>query len=244
MRVIGLIPSRLNSTRLASKALLKIDGLPLIIHTMKRAQLAEVLDEVYVCTDSEKIARTVEEHGGRYIMTSPEHINGTERIAEAARDMKADFIMDVQGDEPLIDPEHIDTVAREHSKHPDWDILIPSLPIIKPDSPHIVKVVHDSKFKITYLSRAIIPQPFRHRPNYYLKHLSIISFKPEALNKFATLPISNLEKVEGVELLRALENGLTLGTTIFEGSSFSVDVEEDFIKAKEIMLNDETRKRY
>ena len=74
--------------------------------------------------------------------------------------------------------------------------------------------------------------------------MSIISFKPEALNKFATLPISNLEKVEGIELLRALENGLTLGTTVFEGSSFSVDVEEDFIKAKEIMLNDETRKRY
>ena len=244
MRVIGLIPSRLNSTRLLSKALLMIDDLPLIVHTMKRAQLAEVLDEVYVCTDSDKIAQAVEQHGGKFIMTSSEHVNGTERIAEAARDMKANYIVDIQGDEPLIDPSHIDTVVREHSKHPDWDILIPSLPISKPESPHIVKVVHDSKFRISYLSRAVIPQPFRHRPSYYLKHLSIISFKPAALKKFAELPIGSLEKAEGVELLRALENGLTLGTVVFEGSSFSVDVEEDYIKAKEIILKDETRKRY
>jgi len=244
MRVIGLIPSRLNSTRLPSKALLMIDGLPLVVHTMKRAQLAEVLDEVYVCTDSEKIGKVVEEHGGKFIMTRSEHVNGTERIAEAAREMKADFIVDIQGDEPLIDPAHIDTVVREHSRHPDWDILIPSLPITKPENLHVVKVVHDSKFRITYLSRAVIPQPFRHRPSYYLKHLSIISFKPEALKKFATLPIGSLEKTEGIELLRALENGLTLGTVVFEGSSFSVDVEEDYIKAKEMIIKDETRKRY
>ncbi len=244
MRVIGLIPSRLNSTRLPSKALLMIDGLPLIVHTMKRAQLAEVLDEVYVCTDSDKIAQAVEQHGGKFIMTGSEHVNGTERIAEAAKDMKANYIVDIQGDEPLIDPSHIDTVVREHSKHPDWDILIPSLPISKPESPHIVKVVHDFKFRISYLSRAVIPQPFRHRPSYYLKHLSIISFKLAALKKFAELPISSLEKAEGVELLRALENGLILGTVVFEGSSFSVDIEEDYIKAKEIILKDETRKRY
>ena len=244
MHVIGLIPSRLNSTRLPCKALLMIDGLPLVVHTMKRAQLAEVLDEVYVCTDSEKIGRTVEQHGGKFIMTNSDHINGTERIAEAASNMKADYIVDIQGDEPLINPKHIDTVVREHSKHPDWDILIPSLPITKPESPHIVKVVHDSKFRITYLSRAVIPQPFRHRPNYYLKHLSIISFKPRALKKFASFPIGSLEKAEGIELLRALENGLALGTVVFEGSSFSVDVEEDYIKAKEIILKDETRKQY
>ena len=244
MRIIGLIPSRLNSTRLPSKALLNIDGLPLVVHTMKRAQLAEVLDEVYVCTDSEKIAQVVVQHGGKFIMTGSEHVNGTERIAEAAKDMKADYFVDIQGDEPLIDPSHIDTVVKEHAKHPDWDILIPSLPISKPENPHIVKVVHDSNFRISYLSRSVIPQPFRHRPSYYLKHLSIISFKPEALKKFSTLPQGSLEKAEGVELLRALENGFTLGTVVFEGSSFSVDVEEDYIKAKEMILKDEIRQRY
>ena len=108
MRVIGLVPSRLNSTRLPSKALLMIDGLPLVVHTMKRAQLAESLDEVYVCTDSEKIAEAVQKHDGKYIMTRVDHINGTERIAEAAKNIEADFFVDIQGDEPLLDPNHID----------------------------------------------------------------------------------------------------------------------------------------
>ena len=95
MHVIGLIPSRLGSTRLPAKALLMIDGLPLVVHTMKRAQLAKSLDEVYVCTDSEKIAVEVTSHGGKYIMTHEQHRNGTERIAEAAENLKADFFVDI-----------------------------------------------------------------------------------------------------------------------------------------------------
>ena len=116
MRVIGLIPSRFGSTRLPGKALLMIDGLPLVVHTMKRAQLAESLDEVYVCTDSEKIADVVVKHGGKYIITRTDHINGTERIAEAAENLKADFFVDVQGDEPLLNPNHInDDSMRRYS---------------------------------------------------------------------------------------------------------------------------------
>lgn len=244
MHVVGLIPSRLNSARLPSKALLTIDGLPLVVHTMKRAQLSESLDDVYVCTDSEEIGEAVIKHGGKYIMTSSDHINGTERIAEASKDMEVDLIVDIQGDEPLIDPVHIDIVVKKHFEQPEWDILIPSLPVTKPESPHIVKVVHDTSFRIIYLSRGVVPQPFRRRPNYYLKHLSIISFRSEALQKFASLPPSSLELAEGVELLRALENGLILGTVILDGSSFSVDIEEDYIKAKEQMLKDEIRKQY
>jgi 3-deoxy-manno-octulosonate cytidylyltransferase (CMP-KDO synthetase) len=91
MHVVGLIPSRLNSARLPSKALLNVDGLPLVVHTMKRAQLSESLDDVYVCTDSEKIGAAVIEHGGKCIMTSSGHINGTERIAEASKGMKVDL---------------------------------------------------------------------------------------------------------------------------------------------------------
>ena len=152
MRVIGLIPSRLNSTRLPSKALLSIDGLPLVVHTMKRAQLAQVLDEVFVCTDSDKIAQAVVQHGGKFIMTRSEHVNGTERIAEAAKDIKADYFVDIQGDEPLIDPSHIDTVVREHGQHPDWDILIPSLPISKPESPHKVNTHKNQDQNIRFLT--------------------------------------------------------------------------------------------
>ena len=244
MRVIGLIPSRLSSTRLPAKALLKIDGLPLVVHTMKRAQLAESLDEVYVCTDSEKIAEVVQEHGGKYIMTRADHRNGTERIAEAAENLEADFFIDVQGDEPLLDPNNIDDVVVEHQNHLEWDIVLPSLPIDKPETQHVCKVVHDVNFRILYLSRAVIPQPFKHRPDYYLKHLSIISFKSQALQYYSTLQPSNLELAENIELLRAIENGMTVGTVHLKGDSFSVDIKQDFDKAIERMAIDEIRKRY
>jgi 3-deoxy-manno-octulosonate cytidylyltransferase (CMP-KDO synthetase) len=244
MRVVGLIPSRLGSTRLPAKALLIIDRLPLLVHTMKRAQLAKSLDEVYVCTDSEKIAEAVKKHGGKYIMTREDHLNGTERIAEAAENIETDFFVDIQGDEPLLNPDYIDSVVAEHQKHPEWDILLPSLPIDKPETQHICKVIHDVNFRILYLSRAVIPQPFKHRPEFYLKHLSVISFKSEALRHYSTLEPSNLELAESIELLRAIENGMVVGTIHLEGDSFSVDIKQDFDKAIEHMAVDEIRKRY
>jgi 3-deoxy-manno-octulosonate cytidylyltransferase (CMP-KDO synthetase) len=244
VRAVGLIPSRLNSTRLPSKALLPIDGLPLVVHTLKRALLAKSLADVYVCTDSIEIANAVEAHGGKFMMTKSSHTNGTERIAEAAQMLDADYFVDIQGDEPLIDPRHIDLVVNEHMQHPTWDILLPSLPISHPESLHVVKVVHDTEMRVIYLSRSVIPQPFRHRPPFYLKHLSIISFRPDALQKFAELPPGNLEIIEGVELLRAIENGMVIGTTLLDGSSFSVDVEEDYARVKVQMLQDEVRKLY
>ncbi len=244
MKAIGLIPSRLNSTRLPSKALLPIDGLPLVVHTLKRAQLAKLLAEVYVCTDSDEIAKAVLDNGGKVLMTRPDHVNGTERIAEAAQQLDADYFVDIQGDEPLINPDHIDAVVEEHVRHPEWEILLPSLPISHPESLHVVKVVHDSSMRVIFLSRSVIPQPFRHRPAYYLKHLSIISFRPAALQRFASLPPGELEIIEGIELLRAIENGLIVGTTLLDGNSFSVDVEEDYVRVKVQMLQDEIRKRY
>ena len=244
MRIVGLIPSRLNSTRLRSKALLPIHGLPLVVHTFKRSQLAKSLSDVYVCTDSDEIAQAVLDHGGKVIMTSSEHTNGTERIAEAAHQLDADYFVDIQGDEPLINPDHIDAAVEAHVRHPEWDILLPSLPISHPESEHVVKVVHDVSMRVMFLSRSVIPQPFRHRPAYYLKHLSIISFLPDALRRFASLPPGNLEVIEGIELLRALEHGLIIGTTLLDGNSFSVDVEEDYARAKIQMLDDEICKRY
>jgi len=244
MRVVGLIPSRLGSTRLPAKALLIIDGLPLVIHTMKRAQLAKSLDEVYVCTDSTKIAETVAKYGGKFIMTREDHCNGTERIAEAAENMEADFLVDIQGDEPLLDPDHVDNVVAEHQKHQDWDIVLPALPIDKPETQHICKVVHDNNFRILYLSRAVVPLPFKNRPDFYLKHLSVISFKPKALQHYTKLKPSNLELAEGIELLRAIENGMIVGTVLLKGDSFSVDIKQDFDQAIERMAIDEIRKKY
>jgi len=244
MKIVGLIPSRLNSSRLPSKALLPVDGLPLVVHTMKRSMLANSLDEVYVCTDSEEIAAAVTQHGGKAIMTSSKHVNGTERIAEAMQGLEADYAVDIQGDEPLIDPNHIDRVVNEHLRHPEWDILVPSLPTSKPESPHIVKIVHDLQMRVVFMSRAVIPHPFRQRPAFYLKHLSIVSFKPAALVRFASLPPSPMEISENVELLRAIENGMTVGTMLLEGASFSVDVHDDYVRVQVQMATDAVRKLY
>lgn len=244
MKVIGLIPSRLNSSRLPSKALLDLDGLPVIVHVFKRAQLAKSLDEVYVCTDSSDIAGVVEAHGGKVIMTRSDHTNGTERIAEAALNLTADLFVDVQGDEPLLNPAHIDDVVAAHQMHPDWEILVPALAIAQPESKHVVKIVHDVNHRIMMMSRAAIPEPFRHRPDFYLKHLSIISFQPNALQKFSQLTATPMEIIEGVELLRALEHGMVIGTTILSGNSFSIDIKEDYSRAKVEILTDPIRKHY
>ena len=244
MRAIGLIPSRLKSTRLPSKALLLIDGLPVVVHTLKRAQLAKSLMDVYVCTDSEEISDTVRSHGGKVIMTGESHQNGTERIAEAAQGLDADIFVDIQGDEPLVNPDHIDAVIDEHAEHSEWDILVPSLPITHPENRHIVKIVHDANYRIIFMSRSVIPQPFRHRPNFFLKHLSVISFKAAALEQFISLKPGFLESIESIELLRAIENGMIIGTMILEGDSFSVDIKEDFARAQEQMKEDEIRRRY
>ena len=118
------------------------------------------------------------------------------------------------------------------------------MPIARPEDPHIVKIVHDVNYRIIFLSRSVIPQPFNHRPPFFLKHLSVISFKPEALQRYASLKPSPLQISESVELLRALENGMVLGTVLLDGDSISVDIREDYVRAKVLMMSDEFRKLY
>lgn len=250
--IIGLIPSRLASTRLPNKALLEIRGLPLIAHTLKRAQLAKSLSDVFVCTDSEEIAEAVSAHGGKAIFTSKEHTNGTERIAEAARNLQADLFVDIQGDEPLIDPDHIDAVVAEHERilagEGGCSIVLPCLRIDsqQAQNPHIVKVVRGARNQVIYLSRAPVPAPFRGEADKFWKHLSIISFTPEALQQFARTPVArdDLEATEGVELLRAVEHGIPIHTIALEGDSFSVDMLEDYYRAVQQFKTDKTFDRY
>ena len=172
-------------------------------------------------------------------------MTGTDRIGEASNKLKNkfDLIIDIQGDEPLLDPKHIDRVIDWHSKNLNFDIVVPSLKSKNIDSPHVVKIVK-SKKKVIYFSRSQVPYPFKKKQKYFLKHLSVISFKPESLKKFKKLPQSNLEKIEGIELMRALENDMLIGTFNLEGSSFSVDTKEDFIKAIKFMNIDKIRGKY
>ena len=143
LNVIGLIPVRLNSKRLAKKAILNIKGLPLIIHTYRRARLSNSLDDLIICCDSSEIVKICEKYNAKYILTSKKHKNGTERIYEAYKKQKKNFdlIVDIQGDEPLIDPVHIDKVVNFHIKNRKAEIVLPTLNVKPQNKKNIVKVV-------------------------------------------------------------------------------------------------------
>ena len=241
--IIGLIPSRLNSKRLKKKPLLKINNLPIIVHTFKRAKLSKKIDRLIVCTDSNEIKKTVEKHGGECFLTSKNHKNGTERIYEIAKRFKPKLVVDIQGDEPLLDPSHIDKVINFHLKNFKYDIVLPNLKFKDPETKNIVKVV-SSKNKVLYLSRSVIPHNFKYKPKHYKKHLSIISFKPKALENYCKSKETELEKIEGIELLRALENNLSIGTFSIASNTFSVDIKEDYLKAIEAFKKDKYRNAY
>ena len=246
MKILGLIPSRIGSTRLPAKALLPIGGIPLVIHTYKRSILSKKLNKVIICTDSKKINLAAKKFKANTILTSPHHNNGTERIAEAyiRQSVKYDLVVDIQGDEPLISPYHIDQVIDFHKKNLDIDIILPTLKIKFPDNPNLIKVVKNKKNEVLYLSRNKIPFEAKSKSKYFFKHLSIISFKPQALIKFAKSKKSELEKIEDIELLRALELGLKIKTLELKGDSFSVDIAEDYSRAKDRMQKDKYFKIY
>ncbi len=246
MKVLGLIPTRLGSTRLPSKPLLEISGIPLIIHTYKRAMLSKKFDDVIICCDDKKISNIAKKFKAKCVLTSKHHNNGTERITEVLLKQKKtyDLIVDIQGDEPLISPNHIDKVIDYHKKNFSTDIILPTLKIKLADNQNLIKVVTDQKRNVLYLSRAKIPMEFKKKNSFFKKHLSIISFKKNALIKYSSAKKSNLEKIEDIELLRALEIGLKIKTIDLVGDSFSVDVMEDFIKAKEKFKTDKILKRY
>ncbi len=248
MKVLGLIPTRIGSTRLPSKPLLEINNIPLIIHTYRRALLSKSIDDLYICCDDIKIAKIAKKFGAKYIITSKNHQNGTERITEGFLSLKNnsiyDFVLDIQGDEPLINPLHIKKIIQFHKKNIKYDIILPTLKIKVAENTNLVKVVKNKKDEVMYLSRAKIPLEFKSSSNYFLKHLSIISFKPQSLIKFSENKKTYLEKIEDIELLRALEIGLKIKTIKLIGDSFSIDVQQDYLNAIKKFKTDKYLKLY
>ena len=233
LRTIALIPTRLGSTRLPSKPLLEIQGIPLIIHVYKRTKLSKLLDEVVICCDDKKILDVAKRFNANAILTSKNHTNGTERIYEAFKKLKKkyDLIIDVQGDEPLINPKHIDQVINIHKKNFEIDIVLPHLKISHGDNNNIVKLITNLHDEVLYLSRARLPLEFKKKNFTFKKHLSVISFLPSSLKRFNQFKKTPLEKIEDVELLRALEIGLKIKTLELKGDSFSIDVLNDYNRA-------------
>jgi len=244
---LGLIPARYSSSRLPGKALKDLHGLPMVVHVAKRSKLSESLDRVVVCTDHEGIAKACIEHSIEVCITPNSCLNGTERIFHACNRLNIndeDYIIDIQGDEPLVDPKSIDLVVEQTIKNSsNFDIVLPHLTPCAEKNKHIVKVISSGK-KVMFLTRSDSPYPFNNE-SILKKHLSVIGFNYKSLKKFSSLPQGELEKIESIELLRALEGGMSIMTFPIDADSFSVDTIEDFERAERALLRCELfRKHY
>ncbi|MFN3917689.1 MAG: 3-deoxy-manno-octulosonate cytidylyltransferase [Flavobacteriales bacterium] len=237
MKIVGIIPSRLKSTRVPDKPLVDILGIPMIVHVYKRASLSSILDEVIVATDSKEIQSVVHRYRGKAVLTSDKHLNGTERIAEVAASMEADVFVLINGDEALLNPEHVkDSV--DTLLHSDADSSILVLDFYKKNSPGDFKVVLNAQSEVMYISRNDIPSDARNEVKSMLKAYHVLSFRKEFLMKYATMEKSPMEKIEDHEHLRIIENGFKLKAKKVESSSISVDTPDDLAYVRRVMPDD------
>ncbi|MFZ3018233.1 MAG: 3-deoxy-manno-octulosonate cytidylyltransferase [Gallionella sp.] len=243
-KTVALIPARLQSSRLPRKALADIHGIPMIVHVYKRCLLAKNLDEVYVATDSDEIREAVESCGGRVIMTAASHETGTDRIAEAAGRLDAEIVVNVQGDEALVNPEYIDRVVGALYDDPTVNVAILVNPFDKRHSASDIKAVLNEHGDVMYLSRADIPADARTPNPPMLKAYHIVPFRKEFLLRYAAWDKGVLERIEFNEYLRILEKGHRIRAVRVESDALSVDTAEDLEYVRKKMLTDPYYPKY
>lgn len=239
MDVIGVIPARYSSTRFEGKILADILGKPMIQHVWERAKQSLILDDVIIACDDERIADVAKEFGAKVALTAKGHSSGTDRICEVVNPLDVKVIVNIQGDEPLIQPTMIDAVAR--TLLDDKKIVMTTImkKIEDPaeiDNPHVVKVVVDRNNFALYFSRAAIPCRAQNSevdsPTYY-KHIGLYGYTKDFLFIYKNLPSSNLESVERLEQLRVLEGGFRIKVIETKYDTIGVDTPEDLEKLKQ-----------
>ena len=230
---IAIIPARYESTRLPGKPVIEIHGKTLIEHVYRRVQRAESIARILVATDDERIVRAVERFGGNATMTRLDHQSGTDRLAEAAMHPPDDaLVVNIQGDEPLIEPDFIDRAVAA-ARHQDSQIVTLMTPLTDPEAiadPNRVKVVVDRNGFALYFSRSPIP----HGGTTFL-HLGLYVYRVEFLKAFTKLDRTPLEIAERLEQLRALEHGYRIRVVEVEGESWGIDTPADLEKFKELL---------
>jgi 3-deoxy-manno-octulosonate cytidylyltransferase (CMP-KDO synthetase) len=239
--VIGVIPARYSSTRFAGKVLVDILGKPMIQHVWERSKQALLLDDLIIACDEEKVASIAREFGAQVVMTAKGHSCGTDRIAEVVNPLDVKIIINIQGDEPLVHPTMIDSVARAliGDKSLSMATIVKKIedPLIVND-PHVVKVVVDKNNFAMYFSRSAIPFHAQNsdlkQPVYY-KHIGLYGYTKDFLFTFKNLAQSNLEKTEKLEQLRVLEEGYRIKTIETKYETIGVDTIEDLEKLKEYL---------
>lgn len=230
MKIIGVIPARLGSTRLQEKVLRPIGGKPMIQRVWERAKLAKKLSDVIVACDDKRIADVIQSAGGKAVLTRADHPNGSSRAAEIAAKEAADVFINIQGDEPMINPDVIDQLAGCFS---DPSVEAATLAVRKNsqeefENPNVVKVVCDLKGDALYFSRA--PLPYDREPNAafsFLKHVGIYGYRKNFLLQFVGWGPGKLEEREKLEQLRILEKGFKIRVIETPHDSVSVDTAED-----------------
>ncbi len=245
MRTIGIIPARYASTRFPGKPLADILGKSMIQRVYEQACASKLLDEVIVATDDTRIFSAVADFGGKAVMTSSEAANGTERVAEVAKAVNASWIVNIQGDEPVIDPSMIDQLIQTMLEEPAARVGTLVKHIKSGDvltDPNIPKVVVDKNFYAIYFSRSAIPfyRDKEKKENWhsrfkYFQHIGLYMYKKDFLIEFVQWPQSELELAEKLEQLRIIEHGYKIRVVETTSDSISVDVPKDIEKVEQFL---------
>jgi 3-deoxy-manno-octulosonate cytidylyltransferase (CMP-KDO synthetase) len=238
MKAIAIIPARIASTRLPRKILREIAGRPMLTHVYEAAKASPLLADVIVATDSEEIMSICKQNGWHAQMTSDQHRSGTDRVNEVAQTIPADVYVNVQGDEPLARPEHIEALLRPMAR-PEVMISTVMTPASGADvgNPNAVKVVTASNGRALYFSRSTIPFDRDQTHSFrYMKHLGFYAYRKAALDRFCMLPESALERSERLEQLRFLENGIEIYVEETQYDTVGVDTEDDLQRVEGILL--------
>jgi len=238
-RVLVVVPARYGSTRFPGKALADLEGHPLIVRVMENAARIAGVDRVVAATDDTRILNAVKEAGFEAVMTG-RHETGTGRVGEVARNDAADIVVNLRGDEPLLESLIVEDLLKALEGHPDWDIATCGHSFAEQSSwcdPNAVKVVVTAGRRALYFSRAPIPGSFPGRSGdgsaAALRHVGIYAFRRQALDRFLSLPTGILEACEGLEQLRAMENGMTIGVVTIASAPVGVDTPADLEVARE-----------
>ncbi|MFY9611193.1 MAG: 3-deoxy-manno-octulosonate cytidylyltransferase [Blastocatellia bacterium] len=249
---VAIIPARYASTRLPGKPLLPLATIPMIMHVVERASRARLVGRVIVATDDQRIADVVRRDGAEARLTSPSAESGTDRVAEVAASMGAGIVVNVQGDEPLIEPSTIDAAIEPLVDDPTLQMSTTSEPIVSVEdvfNPNLVKVVCDTHGFALYFSRSPVPYirplegltleaSLRRDPallSNYRKHSGLYAYRSEFLKEFARMEPSPLERLEALEQLRALENGIKIRVVRVELRSIGVDTRQDYERVKRMI---------
>ena len=238
LETVCVIPARLESTRFPRKLLQQIDGKPLLQYVYENARQSKRAERVIVACDHKLLKEMVESFGGEAVLTSPTHTSGTERIAEVAKTLPCQFIVNLQGDEPLMPGEVIDQVVGVLQR--DLSCVMSTACVVKSDpeefrNPNVVKLTKDRSGTALYFSRSPIPHDRDGKSGNFYKHLGIYGYRREFLLQFSSLPASLLEQREKLEQLRVLENGYRIKVVETIHDSIGVDTEADFNLVKKLL---------